>query len=125
MQTSQVLVATITPLASALIAGLVALTVARHQGRTARENWLFDKRYVLYERTVEAALDLLRGTNDLPLGARLGTADGRAPLLDALIALELAAPKAIREQSLQLQEQVWQVLGGRSPSRTSPASWTT
>ena len=70
-------------------------------------------RYVLYKRTVEAALDLLRGTNDLPLGARLGTADGRAPLLDALIALELAAPKAIREQSLQLQEQVWQVLEGK------------
>lgn len=69
------------PLISAAIAGLVAWIVARHQGRTAHENWVRDKRYGLYEAAIVAIDEHLLSGGQAVDGADLG-AEIRGALQD-------------------------------------------
>lgn len=94
------------PLISAAIAGLVAWIVARHQGRTARENWVYDKRYVLYERVLVTSLALDSPTHE---GTRAKLADKTITdaLANSLIAILLLAPKGIAEQSREVYDLLW------------------
>lgn len=68
------------------------------QGRTARENWVLDKRYLLYERVLENATDVTTVTT-VPEIERAADEAFRRRLYAALVALELVAPANIREQS--------------------------
>ena len=102
------------PLISAAIAGLVALAVTTRQGRTARDNWVFDKRFAVYERAVQGPLELFGGTaNTAAIRARLQDLRARDSYMTKLIALELIAPRAIREQSVRIQEAVFDAGDGR------------
>jgi hypothetical protein len=69
------------------------------QGRTARENWVLDKRHVLYERVLEAVAPLNAAwSRDEAVDATLDP-KFRAQLTNALLGLELLAPEDVRQLS--------------------------
>jgi hypothetical protein len=84
------------PLISAAIAALVAWIVARQQGKTARENWLLEKRYLVYERIMDGATNLLLGHADqAERSVAIDDPAKRAPLIAAVHRLTLIAPKTV------------------------------
>jgi hypothetical protein len=90
------------PLISAALAALVAWIVAIRQGRTARENWVLDKRYVLYERVLEPVSPLSAAVSHQEATDTALDPDFRARVTHAVVALELLAPEPVRELSRSL-----------------------
>lgn len=85
------------PLISAAIAGLVAWIVARHQGRTARENWVLDKRYAVYQRVIDATNDILGIPESNDRDAIIDDPVRRRPLVAALHQLDVIASDKVRD----------------------------
>lgn len=85
------------PLISAAVAALVAWIVALYQGRAARENWVLDKRYALYETVITEALKL---TDPVPQGEN--DRQRVFALIDSLSALDLIAPKVVKEMTAEV-----------------------
>lgn len=83
------------PLISAAVAALVAWIVTLRQGRTARENWVLDKRYLLYERTLNAGL-AFTGLDARQTRTRLKDRQFTGALEEAITILMLLAPRWIR-----------------------------
>lgn len=97
------------PLISAAVAALVAWIVALRQGKTARENWVRDKRYEVYERILDAATDLLAGEPSSPQRiADIDDPEKRLPLVAALYRLNLIAPDAIHELGATIADRHYQ-----------------
>lgn len=113
----------LTPVLSALVAGVVAWLVTLRQGRTARQNWLLDKRFGVYEEVVDAFLALVRKAHDLAAAGEgsvhqaLRELDTRTRVLGALTAPDLVAPEGIREQANHCIRLLWSVTD--SPDETS------
>jgi hypothetical protein len=107
------------PVVSALIAGFVAWTVANRQALKVREQWVLDKRHTLYVGVLDVVVDMLReaaaGTDAAATTSRLlGTPASRHALLSRLTALELLAPKHIRDYTDEIVKSMWEVAADSS-----------
>lgn len=104
----------LTPLLSALVAGVVAWLVSLRQGRSARHSWVLDKRFGVYKEIVEAFLAVVRKVHELPEGATLrdGLIDveARSRMLAALATPDLVAPERIRGQAEACIKLMWDVV---------------
>jgi len=88
----QLALSAITPLASAAVAGIVAVLVARRSPRSNRKNGVLDKRYAAYERLLNAAAPITSG-RDWDDAVDAATSDRvHAELIRRLNDLELIAP---------------------------------
>lgn len=94
-----VAVGAIVPLVSAALAGFVAWIVAQRQGRTARENWLLDKRHEAYVAVVQAAAAIWGVRDWTEVRAELADSEKLRALLSVLHKLDVVAPVAVRTVS--------------------------
>ncbi|MCZ2837155.1 hypothetical protein [Modestobacter sp. VKM Ac-2985] len=96
MTGTELAISAATPLASAVVAGLVALLVASRSARSSRRNWLLDERHDTYAAFLDAANDVLGGvTGPQQKQDALDPTKLRA-LMHALQRLDLVSPADVR-----------------------------
>jgi hypothetical protein len=102
------------PLISAAIAGLVALVVTQRQGRSARENWVLDRRFSIYGRVLDASVRFLGQFDRTEALQAVSDATKVTTFLGELVVLDLIAPKVIRDHASFIARLTWDVNAGRT-----------